>query len=59
METFYCEACETVAIAGDHDCQCCEARREFGPDERHSADCESYDGPPDGEEWSGGFAPNH
>ena len=34
-----------------------EARREA--DRMHAEDLDNYDGPPDGEAWSGGFAENH
>jgi hypothetical protein len=67
-EAFYCQQCEVVAWAGEHDCSPCEVCGEHVDGEYHYLAglelCEKcywdrYDGPCDGEEWSGGFASNH
>ena len=58
-EAFWCEVCDVMAWAGEHDCQCCERVQECGEGNGHSPECENYDGPPNGDAWSGGFAPNH
>ena len=55
-DSFYCDRCGTVAIAGEHDCEDYCAACEDSPTGR-CEDC--YDGPPDDDSWGGGFTRNH